>query len=145
MPELNGQPCTPRGFERWKRAAVNAHRNPHSVAAALYRSRYDIALQVSTGARAVKADKPYEFIGPEYDHSLGKKVFRRSYATCSVFCTVMQIQLAFSVNSLEAVANVFKGNNRLNEYGYTLQPLDTGTLKRSITCHGCGKKIKAKR
>ena len=138
---------TNRGPARWERASRNALRHPNSAAAKMYRSRYELALIVSDARKAMgDKDGPWQFIGPRYDAKRRGTKRTRLYATCSTFCTVMQVQLDFGKRDLEGVAQAFAVKPDENRpYLRTVERLDVKTLKRQTSCFVCTRKIGRKR
>lgn len=140
-----GIDSTARGPARWERAARNALRNPHSKAAAIYRDRVGLAYTVSSARRMMGApDHPWQFIGPGGQWAAGKWVpeRKRMYATCSAYCTVLQMTLEFGANSLEKLTAVFEAKfDPARPYMRTVERLDVKTLKRPIRCQVCTRKI----
>lgn len=135
-----------RGPRRWERAAINALRKPHSQAAELYRSRYEMALQVAHGGKiSGSTDVPWEFLEPRhhYSHFHGIDLtLKRKYVTCGIFCTVMQVSLDFRVASLPSLAKVFNGTHHLvANFGNKVQKLDLSTLQKSVRCQVCAKTV----
>lgn len=148
-----GIDSTNRGAARWERAARNALRNPHSKAAMVYRERTALAHMVSS-ARLMTgvSEQAWQFMGvrslwaKDDDGQFTYKPYRgRVYATCSTYCTVLQMTLDFSANTLEKVAAVFSEKYDANHdqpWKRTVDPLDPKTLRRPVHCYVCTREIK---
>jgi hypothetical protein len=128
---------TTRGPARWERAAVNAIQHPRSKAAKLYHARYTMALEISDNA---VYDSAYQFMQPQF-HGSGEAPTRRKYATCSIFCTILQISLDFTTVEKADLVDVFLGSHRLSAYGYKVLKLDPRSLSRPIRCQVCGGRV----
>lgn len=140
---------TTRGPARWERAARNALLRPHSAAAQLYRKRYDMALSVSESIVATGGkEQPWQFMGYRvqyYRDPVTRKMEWeskrcRKYATCSTFCTVMQVTLDFDASTLRQVAEAYLSKSLDGEP--RLLPLRKGDAKRTMRCQVCGTQIK---
>lgn len=140
-----GIDATNRGATRWERAARNALRRPHSDAAQIFHKRVDLALTVSTAQRVMGAkDEPWQFMGPRSQQVAGEWATKRTriYATCSTYCTVLQITLDFGKRDLEGVAAAFALKaDPSRPWSRTVEKLDTTTLKRPMKCYVCTRKI----
>jgi len=144
---------TPRGPERWARAAMNAVRDPNSKGALLYYRRTALAFQVAEEARRTGDIDPlqaFEFTKLQWAGRDEPPVEKRDYVTCSVHCTVMQIQLDCNATTLEAISLAFTRNHqkmvyRGGAFDYEdtfvplLRQLDRSTLKRAVRCQACGR------
>jgi hypothetical protein len=149
------------GFPRWERAAANALLKPNSKGGRLYLRRTSLAYQVSEECRNsmdVDPGQAYQHIEIDYtDTRPRQRVGKRAYVTCSVFCTVMVLQLRFAEGTLEAISKAFSENHRVYEgrdpvtgdsrYGDSgipkVKQLNKGDLKgRTAACRYCGSKVK---
>lgn len=136
-----------RGPERWMRAALNAAKRPNSPGAKLYHARVRNASLVRDGLlESGKTDTAYEFTVPVSVHtptgSFAGYAARREHATCSIFCTVMQIQLQHGTTDLAEIDLVFKGTPSACYLGARkVRPL-VGK-HRKMRCHVCASEIKA--
>jgi hypothetical protein len=129
---------TARGPLRWERAAVNALRRPGTIAADLYFSRYAVAKEIADAAAITgRTDVAYEFRGVDWSQQPRGEHFKRMYATCSVFCTVMQITLDYGLQK-ETIASVFRGEHKRGG----VHRLNRRTLTRSMRCQVCATQIK---
>ena len=152
-----------RGPARWARAAANALEKPNSRAGQQYLRRVSFAYQVADECRNsmdVDAMQAYEHIELDWRtrHRDGVDKGRRKYVTCSVFCTVMQIQLDHPEGSLENISAVFSTNHQVyrgrdSETGGFImadsgvpkvRPLVASTLKRTSRCQYCGTQVGGK-
>lgn len=145
-----GVDSTPRGPARWERAARNAIKRPHSQAAQLYRERYNLALTIAETriAMAGGKDSAWQFMGnrtrERIDKATGRREFERyrtrRYATCSTFCTVMQITLDFSTTNPTRVAEAFRVKEPETYWTLSLEPFKPS--KRKISCQVCGRQVR---
>lgn len=150
-----------RGPRRWERAAANALVKPNSKGGRLYLRRTALAYQVSEECRNsmdVSPDQPYQHIEIDYtDDRPRQRVGKRAHVTCTVFCTVMVLQLRFQEGTLEAISRAFSENHRVylgrdqvtGDFLYgdsgipKVKQLNKGDLKgRTATCFYCGSKVK---
>jgi hypothetical protein len=148
----------PRGPERWQRAALNAVRRPNSKGARLYLSRTLLAFQVT---EAVRADNSGVSPRQMYSHNRLKWVggvntqeLAVNYYTCSVYCTMMQLQLDHSVWTLQGAQKIFAGklkrwDRETHEWVDSEHPFVTAvfpkTLKRNVRCQVCGSAMRKAR
>jgi hypothetical protein len=146
--QTRGIDPTNRGPARWERAARNALRAPYSFGGKLYRSRVALALTVSDARRAMgDTDGPWQFMGPRTTYRKdsgprGETKRSRLYATCSTYCTVLQVTLDFGKRDLDGVAAAFRLEADANRpWMRTVEKLDVSSLKRPVTCYVCTKKI----
>lgn len=127
---------TPRGPLRWERAALNATRKPMSYGAKLYRRRVYNASALASAAEMIGESKTmYGFWDP-----WGKK----KYTTCSVYCTAMQIQLDYHVETLEGILEIFEGGNPYATIGKDIRKITAKDLAQDIRCAVCGCTVKKK-
>lgn len=138
---------TPRGPERWARAAANALANPLSSGAKLYFDR------VATARRFIdykEAALPFEHVEDEYfgtDFNDLIASSKRKYVTCNIVCAAMQVQLDFGTTDLGDVRAIFRSAYRRSyrwnggvHYARSqtnVIPLDTTTLTRNVRCQVC--------
>lgn len=120
---------TPRGPERWERAARYAITHPNTESAALYFTRVENARQIATAS-----ENPLQ----PYEHRNKRSMEIRAYTTCSVFCTVMQVQLDHG-GSLAEIRRAFEGRTR---WGRAVLALNTASLTRNVRCQVCGTTVK---
>lgn len=141
---------TPRGPERWARAAHNALVNPLSPGAKLYRQRTSVAAEF---ADFEEAPRPFEHIEVRYGGQSSLIIeAQRKYVTCNMVCAAMQVQLDMGVTRYDQVLAVFENNYRRTytvsgvEYKVTWATLpyllDPATLKRAMRCQVCGSTVK---
>jgi hypothetical protein len=140
---------TPRGPERWARAAHNALTNPRTAGAKLFMDRVATARKLADEYESVS--RPVAFMDGN-----GEKL-RRKYVTCGIHCTVMQAQLDWQTTSLldierllmegRLVQNRLCGNGRTYQLHQTdwLEPLDLNDLTRSVRCTVCGTSVRPPR
>lgn len=132
------------GPARWARAAHNALIRPNSQGARLYQRRVSLAYTVAEECRQsldVHPNQAYEHIDWQ-----GK----RSHVTCSVFCTVMVVQLDHRAENLDEIKLAFSENHKkyagrdaagmwiFEDTGVQMvRQLDPKTMKRSRQCFYC--------
>lgn len=135
---------TPRGPDRWVRAAMNAARDPNSKAAQLYMSRLSNAFAVTQEAREsgeLDPLTPFAFRDRDYSTSSPKGSIKREAVTCSVHCTVMHMQLRFHVTDLEQIRKRFSEKIYGSEELVVIR-LETADLVRPVKCAACGSKVR---
>lgn len=133
---------TPRGPERWARAALNALENPMSQAAKLYRQRVNLAagaaeLYESNGPLAFLKLETYQW-DPIARRIMNERYGTRvDYYTCSVYCATMQAQLDHR-NNTPLVTNMV---GLLAHKGAVVERRPS----REARCQCCDKRIKTAR
>lgn len=139
---------TPRGPERWARAAHNALTRPNSQAAKLYHQR------VANARYFAELHPEATNAAAEFMKTSGSSLAKRKYVTCSLFCTVMVAQLDWGT-TLPSHLRLLLENGELitvreNSHGHTwkmhegdfIRPLARGTLSRPVQCYYCGTQVK---
>jgi hypothetical protein len=134
---------TPRGPERWMRAAHNALTNPNKKNSKLFMDRL-------TNAHRLRSEYPGEATEPvvffkyttTWDPELRKAVVdevhhERRYVTCSLFCAGMQAQLDFGIKTYEDLEFFLAYDFRSN-----LLKNAEDKLTRTVRCQACGTDIK---
>ena len=124
---------TPRGPERWARAAHNAVIRPNSKAAQLYQGRVARAVMVRDEFSSTRnRTRGAIFYDADYVYGRGfVQVDRARYYTCSLYCTAMQAQLDFGLNTYTELVNFLMEDERVDY----LRP---SQLKREVRCQTCG-------
>lgn len=134
---------TPRGPERWARAADNAMAHPNSKAAHLFFDRVSAAHRIRLDYPEVAGPFEHMHFTWEWDPIIksGKNYVptKRAYVTCSLFCAVMQVQLDWS----RSVTDFDELHWFLTFDERAPQRLDPKTLTRDVRCQMCGKVVKA--
>ena len=138
-----------RGPARWQRAALNAIKRPNSSAAELYFSRYSIARDISRSVVGVNGkDQAFRRMQRRWDRDAGAYLFQKSYVTCSVFCTILQLALDENSVDPDRLLRAFKAPEKGTEddfpWGYVLwgyvRPLEPGELSCPVRCQVCGRR-----
>ncbi len=139
---------TPRGPQRWARAADNALRNPRSGGAKLYQDRV-------ANARAISDDFEDRLVGPIVFMDDGK----RKDVACGLFCAVMNAQLVWSTQSRAELrqlvtdgrferVRVWRNPTTGSDVEYrvyetlSMTRLDVADLKASRACCVCGTTVR---
>lgn len=135
---------TPRGKQRWLRAAVNAVENPHSKAAKLYRYRVEIAhaLVKECEKAGTSTRAPLQFMSREWVYLAGRYVvgdFKRKYAVCGVYCFAMQGQLETQQGRL-GLDMLLSGTSEYRR----VEAMTPEKMVRDMHCFACGTLIKRK-
>lgn len=145
---------TPRGPERWGRAAHNALTNPLSPAAKLFADRFIVAREFADFEEAgeIFEHRDVTYALGDSDEVISSK---RKYLTCNMVCAAMQIQLDFGVKRYDQVLAVFEQNYRRTyvwageehktQYQTNVSTLDPRAVKRAVRCQVCGTGIRPKR
>jgi hypothetical protein len=130
------------GPGRWARAAANALAYPNSDAGRLYLHRTALAFEVSETSRMLDKSRvhtAYAFMN-YHEPNL------RDFATCSVFCTVMQVQLTFSAHDMKGIRRAFEEHRDVDGTEVLrVHPLDRSALTRTLRCQVCGGGIRPKK
>lgn len=144
---------TPRGPERWARAAHNALTNPLSQAAELYFRRVETARYFIDFDEAAS---PFEHVDDWYEPNFNTIVeSKRRYVTCNIVCAAMQVQLDFGTTNRADVRRILDGSYRRTyvsrgqvRYAYSQVNafvLDRRNLTRTVRCQVCGTDVKPER
>ncbi|HEV7950664.1 MAG TPA: hypothetical protein VGP24_12940 [Glaciihabitans sp.] len=129
-----------QGKQRWERAALNAVRHPNSAAAKLYRGRVALADSISTEKQGPQV--AYEHLAQVWRRgaTAAEVEWGRSYATCSTYCTIMQLTLDVGMDLKKIAAALTAPDLRVDGavgLCYTwVRPL--GERPRLIHCRACG-------
>jgi hypothetical protein len=133
---------TPRGPQRWARAADNALRAPNSQAAKLFFDRVSTAHRVRTDFP--NTDGPFGHYEIEYlgwDRETQRVIeggrMKRKYVTCSLFCCAMVVQLDRQFHGYDELVRF------LTDSEQSPRALRHGELKRPASCQFCGTKVQA--
>lgn len=143
---------TPRGPERWARAAANALFRPRSASAKLFMDRLANARAFADQYDAYSV--PIGFWDTSWQPTATSK---RKYAACGIHCAVMQAQLDWATTKHDEIHKLLEDGylprEHTNTQGHTftyrehaeMRPLDRTTLARSVHCIVCGSTIKRKK
>lgn len=125
---------TPRGPERWARAAHNALTRPNSQEARLYQSRVALARLVhdtfpKTQGPVKHSHYRWKFSPGSYSGPV--RYVATNYYTCSLYCTTMQLQLDYGARDMARVLQHLEEN----------EMLELCTPTRNVRCQCCGTQI----
>lgn len=132
---------TPRGPERWMRAAHNAFTRPNTQAAKLFMTRVSNAHRLrekfGDGGPVVFFEYTTAWDLDEGVVVLDQVKHERRYVVCSHYCAAMQVQLDFGVKTYDDLEFFLTYDFRTNSLANIKDK-----LVRKVRCQCCGTDIK---